>query len=257
MVLTDMSSVAIQTENLSISFNGMQIVKDLSVSFPKNKLSVLIGRSGSGKTTLLRSFNRLNECLDGSTTTGKVIVTLGGTPHDIYSGVIPCEELRRRVGMVFQTPNVLPNSIQNNLLIPLKLALRIQGSEAESRMEHALKQAGLWSEVCDRLKSPATNLSGGQQQRLCIARAMVLQPEILLLDEPSASLDFYATRTIEDLLESLSTEYTTIVVSHSLAQAQRLADRLYVFSSGELVQTLSKEEVQDNAVMQKTVESLF
>lgn len=257
MVLADMPSIAVQTENLSISFNGMQIVKDLSVSFPKNKLSVLIGRSGSGKTTLLRSFNRLNECLEGSTTTGKVFITLGGLSHDIYAGTLSCEELRRRVGMVFQTPNVLPNSIQNNLLIPLKLALRVQGSEAESRMEYALRQAGLWAEVRDRLKSPAITLSGGQQQRLCIARAMSLQPEVLLLDEPSASLDFYATRTIEDLLESLSSKYTTIVVSHSLAQAQRLADKLYVFSSGELVQTLSKEETQDNEVMQKTIERLF
>lgn len=257
MVLTETSSPAIQTENVSISFNGLPIVKNLSVSFPKNKLSVLIGRSGSGKTTLLRSFNRLNECLEGSRTTGKIVVTLDDTEHDIHSGTISCEELRRRVGMVFQTPNVLPNSIRNNLIVPLKLALRVQGSEAEARMEHALKQAALWQEVKDRLNSPATHLSGGQQQRLCIARAMVLQPEILLLDEPSASLDFHATRTIEDLLGSLSTGYTTIVVSHSLVQAQRLADRLYVFSSGELVQTLSKEEVQDSVVMQQAIENIL
>ncbi|KAF1077839.1 phosphate ABC transporter ATP-binding protein [Halodesulfovibrio sp. MK-HDV] len=257
MALTKITHQAIQTENVSIAFNGLPIVKNLTASFPKNKLSVLIGRSGSGKTTLLRSFNRLNECLEGSHTTGKITVTLSDTEHDIYSGTISCEELRRRVGMVFQTPNVLPTSIQNNLIIPLKLALQIQGSEAEARMEHALKQAALWGEVKDRLKSPASHLSGGQQQRLCIARAMVLQPEILLLDEPSASLDFHATRTIEDLLESLSADYTTIVVSHSLAQAQRLADKLYVFSAGELVQTLLKDEVQDSSVMQRTIDSLL
>lgn len=257
MVLTETLSTAIQTENVSISFNGLSIVKNLTVSFPKNKLSVLIGRSGSGKTTLLRSFNRLNECLEGSQTSGKIEITLNDAVHDIYSGTISCEELRRCVGMVFQTPNVLPTSIQNNLILPLKLALHIQGSEAEARMEHALKQAALWGEVKDRLKAPASHLSGGQQQRLCIARAIVLQPEILLLDEPSASLDFHATRTIEDLLESLSSDYTTIVVSHSLAQAQRLADKLYVFSSGELVQTLSKDEVQDSSIMQQTIEKLL
>lgn len=257
MALTENTYQAIQTENVSISFNGLPIVKNLTASFPKNKLSVLIGRSGSGKTTLLRSFNRLNECLEGSHTTGKIVVSLNNIEHSIYSGTISCEELRRRVGMVFQTPNVLPTSIQNNLLVPLKLTLKIQGSEAEARMEHALKQAGLWGEIKDRLKSPASHLSGGQQQRLCIARAMVLQPEILLLDEPSASLDFHATRTIEDLLESLSADYTTIVVSHSLAQAQRLADKLYVFSSGELVQTLSKDEVQDSSIMQRAIESLL
>lgn len=257
MALTENSYYAIQTENVSIAFNGLSVVKNLTASFPKNKLSVLIGRSGSGKTTLLRSFNRLNECIEGSDTTGNIVVSLSDAEHDIYSGTISCEELRRRVGMVFQTPNVLPNSIQNNLILPLKLTLKIQGSEAEARMEHALKQAGLWGEVKDRLKSPASHLSGGQQQRLCIARAMVLQPEILLLDEPSASLDFHATRTIEDLLESLSANYTTIVVSHSLAQAQRLADKLYVFSSGELVQILSKDEAQDNSIMQRTIENLL
>ncbi|WP_430735283.1 phosphate ABC transporter ATP-binding protein [Halodesulfovibrio aestuarii] len=257
MVLTETLPPAIQTEDVTISFNGLPIVKNLSVSFPKNKLSVLIGRSGSGKTTLLRSFNRLNECLEGSSTTGRILVTLNNSQHDIYSGTISCEELRRRVGMVFQTPNVLPNSIRNNLIIPLKLALHIHGSEAEARMEHALKQAALWREVKDRLNRPATHLSGGQQQRLCIARALVLQPEILLLDEPSASLDFHATRTIEELLGSLSSDYTTIVVSHSLAQAQRLADSLYVLSSGELVQTLSKEEVRDSAVMQQTIDNIL
>ena len=257
MVVNNMKELAIQTGNLTVSFNGTTVIDNQSMQFAKGEVSVLIGRSGSGKTTLLRSFNRLNECLDGCRTSGTVSANLDNKWTEIHSSTISPEMLRRRIGMVFQTPNALPTSIRNNIILPLKLAMNVKGTEAEARMEHALKQADLWKEVQDRMDKPAQTLSGGQQQRLCIARALALQPEILLLDEPSASLDFHATRTIEDLLLELKSNYTVIVVSHSLSQAQRLADTLYIFKSGQLTQTLNPEEFLDNVAFQQAIETLF
>lgn len=257
MVVNTTKELAIQTSNLTVSFNGTTVIDNQSMEFAKGEVSVLIGRSGSGKTTLLRSFNRLNECLDGCRTKGTVSANLDNKWVEIHSSTISPEMLRRRIGMVFQTPNALPTSIRNNIILPLKLSMNIKGTEAEARMEYALKQADLWKEVQDRIDKPAMTLSGGQQQRLCIARALALQPEILLLDEPSASLDFQATRTIEDLLLELKSNYTVIVVSHSLSQAQRLADTLYVFKSGQLTQALKPDEFLDSAAFQQTIETLF
>lgn len=248
---------AIRIDGLSVSFFGKKVLHDQHLSFAQGEVSVLLGRSGSGKTTLLRSINRLNECFDGCRTQGNVRVFLHGKTHDAYGGRITPEELRRRVGMVFQTPNVLPVSIRRNLTMPLRLTLGLRGETAEERMYAALEEAGLLEEVAGRLDNDARTLSGGQQQRLCLARALTLQPEILLLDEPSASLDFQATRRIEERLAALKDRYTLIVVSHSLSQARRLADRLFIFREGRLVQTLSSEQCRDDERFHQAVEAVF
>lgn len=255
--MSNNTTPAVSIDNLTVSFSGKTVLHDQSLSFASGELSVLLGRSGSGKTTLLRSINRLNECFDGCRTSGSISVLLDGTMHEVHGGPLSVESLRRRVGMVFQTPNVLPVSIRRNLTMPLKLTLGLDKAEAESRLESALAEAGLWEEVRDRLKDDARTLSGGQQQRLCLARALALRPEVLLLDEPSASLDFQATRRIEDLLLDLKSRYTLIVVSHSLRQARRLADRLFVFREGSLAQTLTAAQVADDELFQQVVEELF
>lgn len=248
---------AVRLENLTVSFFHRAVIRDLSATFARGELSVLLGRSGSGKTTLLRSVNRLNECFDGCRTTGRVAVRLGGRWREAYGADMVPEELRRRVGMVFQTPNVLPVSVARNLAMPLKLTLRLGRREIGERMERALGEAGLWDEVKDRLDDDARTLSGGQQQRLCLARVLALDPEILLLDEPSASLDFQATDRIEELLLDLKTRYTLIVVSHSLGQARRLADRLFIIRDGELVRALGPGDMAGRAAFHRTVEGLF
>ena len=248
---------AVGLENLAVSFFNRAVIRDQSMTFVQGELSVLLGRSGSGKTTLLRSINRLNECFEGCRTTGRVLVRLGGEWREAYGADMVPEELRRRVGMVFQTPNVLPVSVARNLAMPLRLTLGLGRREVAERMERALTEAGLWDEVKDRLYDDARTLSGGQQQRLCLARALALDPEILLLDEPSASLDFQAARRIEELLRELKNRYTMIVVSHSLGQARRLADRLFIIRDGELVRTLAPDEMADRVAFHRTVEEFF
>ncbi|GAB7021575.1 phosphate ABC transporter ATP-binding protein [Salidesulfovibrio brasiliensis] len=257
MELSKQGKEAVRVEGLSVSFGGRAVIRDQSMHFLRDELSVLVGRSGSGKTTLLRSLNRLNECFDDCRTKGNVSVRFDGQWREVHDRALPVEELRRRVGMVFQTPNVLPASIRRNLTLPLKLTMNIRGDEAEGRMERALREAGLWEEVRDRLSRPAGTLSGGQQQRLCLARALALEPDVLLLDEPSASLDYRATKRIEELLLELRERYALIVVSHSLGQARRLADRLFVFREGELAETLSGDILVDEPAFYEMIEKSF
>jgi phosphate transport system ATP-binding protein len=184
-------------ESLHVSFAGREVLHDLSAEFHRGRLAVILGRSGSGKTTFLRTLNRLNECFPSSATRGFVRLKLQGEWRDIYRDAMPLSELRRRVGMVFQTPHLLPASIADNLALPVKLVLGLPRRDIASRVEWALEEAHLWEEVKDRLEAPAHTLSGGQQQRLCLARLLALEPEILLLDEPTASLDFRAALKVE------------------------------------------------------------
>ncbi|MDD3313567.1 phosphate ABC transporter ATP-binding protein [Pseudodesulfovibrio sp.] len=227
--------------NLTVAFNRKPACRDIDLDLPAGRITVLVGRSGSGKTTLLRAVNRLNECLENSRTTGSVHLDLPSGPLDAYSPATDVENLRRRVGMVFQTPAVLPVSILRNFLLPLELTLSITGPEAKSRAETALRDVGLLDEVADRLDHDATTLSGGQQQRLCLARALALDPEILLLDEPTASVDHRSAEIIENLLRSLTPRLTLAVVSHSLRQARKLADRLLLMRDGRLVGAWDRE----------------
>lgn len=234
-----------EIRELSVSFNGRTALDSVSADIPKDGITVLLGRSGSGKTTLLRTLNRLNETFSGYCGSGGVKLLLDGNMTDAYSGAISLTELRRRVGMVFQTPNPLPVSIRKNMTLPMQLVLRLGKREAEARMEEALRAVGLWNEVRDRMSAPAMSISGGQQQRLCLARALTLEPDILLLDEPTASLDKKSAELIEEHLLSLKGKYPMIMVSHSLTQAQKLADRFIALRDGKIYKEISKSEFRD------------
>ena len=220
--------------DVSVSFFKQTALQNINAVFPAQKISVLVGRSGSGKTTLLRAINRLNEEFPGCTTTGQLTVDFGQGARDVYAGQLPLAKLRLRVGMLFQTPNCFPVSVYRNIAMPLTLAAGAPADEVPDQVQAALEMVGLWAELKDRLDTPAERLSGGQQQRLCLARLLALQPAVLLLDEPTASLDVYAARGIEELLQDLAAEYTLIMVSHELSQARRLADQVLVCAAGKI-----------------------
>jgi phosphate transport system ATP-binding protein len=254
---TDNLEPTVKVSALHVGFAGREILHGLDAEFYRGRLAVILGRSGSGKTTFLRALNRLNECFPGSDTRGDVKLKLQGEWRDIYRNNMPLTELRRRVGMVFQTPHLLPGSIVDNLALPGKLVLGWPRQESADRVETALKEAHLWEEVQDRLDTPAHTLSGGQQQRLCLARLLALEPEILLLDEPTASLDFRSSLKVEELLLSLKDRYTIIAVSHSLGQARRLADAAFVFRDGAAARKLNREELQAPDTLQSLLEEIF
>lgn len=228
-------TAAVSLSDLSVSFFKQQVLHNISALFPAKRISVLVGRSGSGKTTLLRAVNRLNEEFSGCLTTGGVTVDFGQGPRDIYSPQgPPLSELRLRIGMLFQTPNCFPVSVYRNIAMPLALVGGVAAGEIADRARAALEAVGLWAEMKDRLDSPAARLSGGQQQRLCLARLLALRPAVLLLDEPTASLDVHAARGIEELLQGLADRYTVIMVSHGLRQAMRMADQVLVCDRGRI-----------------------
>ncbi len=244
-------------KDLNVSFRGLHILKDVSALIPGNGITVLIGPSGSGKTSFLRALNRLNECYPGMETNGDVQLYLNGNYQNVYGKDFSVSELRRKVGMVFQHPNVLPVSIEKNIALPLRLVREIRKSDTWEITNRVLEETLLWDEVKDRLGDSAANLSGGQQQRLCLARTLALEPEILLLDEPTSSLDFRATQKMEDLIRQLKKRYRIIAVSHSLSQARRIADRILVFKSGTIVRTLDKRELDLPETLQSLVEEYF
>ena len=230
---------SICVEHLEVAFGGRRVLENVDFDARATDLSVIVGRSGSGKTTLLRALNRLNETLPGCRTRGRVRLDLGRGLEDVYpqslgARVRPLSELRRLVGMVFQTPSVLPVSVAQNIAVPLKVVRGVPGSEIGDRVRQALEAVGLWQETADRLRLPAASLSGGQQQRLCLARALALEPAVLLLDEPTASLDVHSARAIEDLLTGLAERYPLVVVSHNPRQAAKLAQSLAVMAKGRM-----------------------
>ncbi len=235
MKTTLQDTTKIKVENLNFFYRDRHILKDLTVRFAENSITALIGPSGAGKSTFLITLNRLWENLPEARMSGRVEITLDGLRRDIYQGNLPVTELRRQVAMVFQTPNPLPMSIFKNVAFPLKMAGRTDREDIRRRIEQALKMAYLWEEVTDRMNDDARKLSGGQQQRLCIARALVLEPEVLLMDEPTSSLDSTATRVIENLLLELRQHLTILVVSHYLDQVKRVADRTITFEDGVIV----------------------
>lgn len=234
-------TATVSVENVSVSFHGQKVLSSVSAVFPAGKISVVVGRSGSGKTTLLRTINRLNEEFPGCATTGKVCVDFGQGPCDIYgeeyAGAMGLSNLRLRVGMLFQTPNCFPVSAYRNIALPLKLLTGATDQEAAQRVQESLTSVGLWEELKNRLDIPAERLSGGQQQRLCLARMLALRPGVLLLDEPTASLDVHAAHEIEELLRGLAEKYCVIMVSHALRQARSMADQLLVCERGRITAT--------------------
>ncbi|HBD08060.1 MAG TPA: phosphate ABC transporter ATP-binding protein, partial [Syntrophobacteraceae bacterium] len=206
-------------ENLSVWFADKPVLTDVGLSLWPGQIAVIVGPSGSGKTTLIRSINRLNECHPNCRTEGAVRIRLDGRSGDVYRDFLPLPELRRKAGMVFQTPAVLPFSIDKNLRMPLRVTLGLTGTRLTERVEWALREVALWDEVKDRLGEAAATLSGGQQQRLCIARALAVEPDVILMDEPASALDPISTTRIEDLMQELKRDYTIVIVTHNMQQA--------------------------------------
>jgi phosphate transport system ATP-binding protein len=225
--------VAFTVQNLNAWYGQNQALHDITLAFEPLSVTALIGPSGCGKSTFVRCLNRLHEEVPGARVQGKVLVD--GT--DIYAPNIRAMAVRRHIGMVFQQPNPLPTrSIFDNVAIGAKINGIATGSALTQLVEQSLRQAALWDEVEDRLQTPASALSGGQQQRLCIARALAVQPQIVLMDEPCSALDPIATLQIEDLIVKLKAHYTIVIVTHNMQQAGRVADRTAFFLQGYLVE---------------------
>ncbi|MEA4855412.1 MAG: ATP-binding cassette domain-containing protein [Solidesulfovibrio sp.] len=252
--MTQKDLAGVVTE-LRVAFGGRVVLGGVSLDIAAGAVTAVLGRSGSGKTTLLRALNRLNALFPGCRTEGRARLRLGGDWRELYGpGAMDGDALRARVGMVFQAPNVLPGSIRRNMTLALRLVVGLSREKARERMERALAEAQLWDEVRDRLDENALRLSGGQQQRLCLARALALEPEILLLDEPTASLDYVAAGRVEALLAALAPRRTLVLVSHSLAQARRLADRAVVLREGRIVRELAREELTQRRTLETCIE---
>jgi phosphate transport system ATP-binding protein len=211
-------------QNLSASYGSTEAIAGVTLQIHRNLITAIIGPSGCGKTTFLRSLNRMNDSIPGFGIDGKILYH----GHDIYASGVDRVEVRRRVGMVFQKPNPFPKSIYDNVAwAPRNLKMK---AGLDQRVERALRGAALWDEVKDRLNQNALGLSGGQQQRLCIARAIAIEPDVLLLDEPASALDPVATASIEELMQALKNRYTIVIVTHNMQQAARVADRTAFFS---------------------------
>jgi len=221
----------VEIEGLSLWYGLKQALKDVTMAVPKHRVTAYIGPSGCGKTTLLRCLNRMNDLVDGVRTAGTI--RIGGT--DIYDPALDVTELRKRVGMVFQKSNPFPKSISENVAYGPRI-LGVRSSDLSEIVERSLRAAALWDEVQDRLSDSALSLSGGQQQRLCIARALAVEPDVLLMDEPSSALDPIATAKIEELVLELRKELTIVIVTHNMQQASRVGDATGFFLLGELVE---------------------
>lgn len=221
----------ITTKNLNLHFGHKQILKNINIEFPQKKVTSLIGPSGCGKSTLLRSFNRMHDLTNDVKIEGNIYFE----QQDLYDKRLSVTEVRRKIGMVFQKPNPLPKSIYENLAYPLRVHDYPKG-DIPGLIEQALKESYIWDEVKDDLHKPAMKLSGGQQQRLCIARTIVLRPETILMDEPCSALDPISTRKIEELILTLKNDYTVIIVTHNMQQAQRISDKVAFMYLGELIE---------------------
>jgi phosphate transport system ATP-binding protein len=224
--------IRMQTVGLDFYYGKVQALFDVSLAVPEKSVTALIGPSGCGKSTFLRCLNRMNDLIPDTRVEGEVL--LDG--EDIYSSGVDVVALRRRVGLVFQKSNPFPKSIFENVAYGVRINGIGRRSELPERVEHALQRAALWDEVKDRLRSPALALSGGQQQRLCIARALAVEPEVLLMDEPASALDPIATQKIEELIWQLKTNYTIVIVTHNMQQAARVSERTAFFMLGRLVE---------------------
>lgn len=234
-----MSETKIDVQNLGLWYAGFQALRSISLGVPRNAITALIGPSGCGKSSFLRTLNRMNDHIPGVRIDGRVL--LDG--EDVYASRTDVVTLRKRVGMVFQRPNPFPMSIYQNVAY----GPRIHGERNERRLrevvEESLQRAALWDEVRDKLQQSAFDLSGGQQQRLCIARALAVEPEVLLMDEPASALDPVATAKIEELAVSLKERYTLVVVTHNMQQAGRISDHTAFFLTGELVEMGPTKEI--------------
>lgn len=219
------SEVMIRAEDVSVSYGGRTSLRGVTLDLNRNRILAIIGPSGCGKSSFLTTLNRMSDMVPGCSVSGRVLVE----GEDVCGAATDVRELRCRVGMIFQRANPFPLSIHRNIEMPLKEHGIVARAEREERLEHALTEVGLWTEVRDRLDAPALSLSGGQQQRLCIARALALRPAVLLMDEPCSALDPISSAVVEDLILRLREHYTVVIVTHNLAQARRIADDLAIF----------------------------
>jgi len=226
--------IKIRIKNLWFYYHGRTILENIHVDIEKNAITSIAGPSGQGKSSFLMTLNRLWESMDGARVKGSIKINFQNRFQDIYGAKYPLPLLRRKVGMVFQVPNPLPMSIYKNIAFPLKLMGEKNKAKISQKVEDILKKSFLWEEVKDRLWEDAGTLSGGQQQRLCIARALILEPSVLLLDEPTSSLDETSVRVIEKLLLQLKTRCTIVLVSHYMDQVKRIADNQLVLSDRQL-----------------------
>jgi phosphate transport system ATP-binding protein len=222
----------VEVQRLNFFYGPEKALSNISMNVPAHRVTALIGPSGCGKSTFIRCLNRMNDIIPGTRVEGSI--RLDG--QDIYGAAMDVVELRCRVGMVFQKSNPFPKSIYANVAYGLKVNGWKDNREIEERVEQSLRQAAIWDEVKDRLKSSALDLSGGQQQRLCIARALAIRPEVLLMDEPASALDPIATARIEDLIQELKKAYTIVIVTHNMQQAARVSDFTAFFYLGELIE---------------------
>jgi len=224
--------IKISVQNLDFYYGSAKALKKVNLDILANRVTALIGPSGCGKTTFLRCLNRMNDIVEGTRVEGKIL--LDG--RDIYAPDVDVVQVRRRVGMVFQKSNPFPKSIYDNVAYGLRIDGEYSRSEITSRVERSLRDAALWNEIADRLHDSAMELSGGQQQRLCIARALAVEPEVLLMDEPASALDPIATQKIEELIQELKEKYTIVIVTHNMQQAARVSDETAFFYLGELIE---------------------
>ena len=235
--------------NVNVYYGDKHAIKDVTIDIGEKEVIAFIGPSGCGKSTFLRTLNRMNDTIDICRVDGTI--ALDG--QDIYAPSVDVVPLRARVGMVFQKPNPFPKSIYDNIAYGPRIhGLTKSKSELDDVVESALEKAGLWSEVKDRLDQPGTGLSGGQQQRLCIARAIAVSPEVILMDEPCSALDPIATAKVEELIEELKSQYTIVIVTHSMQQAARVSDRTAYFHLGDLVEVGETEQIFTNPSHQLT-----
>ena len=238
----------IEVKNMNFYYDEFQALKDINIQIPAKKITALIGPSGCGKSTFLRTINRMNDLIENTHLKGEIL--LDG--NNIYAEEVDVVELRKKIGMVFQQPNPFPKSIYDNIAY----GPRMHGIKNKEKLEElvieSLKKAALFDEVKDRLDKSALSLSGGQQQRLCIARALAVKPDILLMDEPASALDPIATAKIEDLIADLKNNYSIIIVTHNMQQAARVSDNTAFFLMGELIEYDKTEDIFENPTNQRT-----
>ena len=238
----------IESKNLDFFYGTQHALKNINLAIEENTVTALIGPSGCGKSTFLRLFNRMNDLIANTKLTGEILID----NKDIYAKGVNVDALRKQTGMVFQKPNPFPKSIFENVAYGLKVNGINDSKVIEERVETSIKQVALWDEVKDKLKKSAFELSGGQQQRLCIARALAIQPSIILMDEPTSALDPISTSKIEELIFELKSKYTIVIVTHNMQQAARVSDSTAFFYLGELVEYNATKELFTNPRIERT-----
>ena len=241
-------NIKMSVQNLNFYYGNVQALKNVNLDILANHVTALIGPSGCGKTTFLRCLNRMNDVVEGARMEGQIL--LDG--EDIYNPEVDPVQIRRRIGMVFQKSNPFPKTVFENVAYGLRIDSSYSKAELKARVEKSLRDAALWEEVKDRLNDRAFELSGGQQQRLCIARALAVEPEVILMDEPASALDPIATLKIEELIQELKKKYTIVIVTHNMQQAARVSDHTAFFYLGELIEVDRTEKIFTRPSLKRT-----